>query len=162
MTKTSASCVLSAALALLVPATARAAKPIVAWHIKNPPAKALKPGDRFNLVLSGQIEAGWHLYALEEPPEAAVATIIGLTEGDPADLLHVEEGKPKISLDPLFNVHTGFFTDTTDFTLNLKLAKNAPIGSALLHVLVRYQSCNDHLCLPSHTDTIEVQLATVK
>jgi hypothetical protein len=142
--------------------SAHAAKTPVQWHIKNAPAKAVKAGAKFNLTIEGQIDPGWHLYALEEPAGGPIATIVGLTEGDPADLLRVEAGKPKVQPDPLFNIQTGFFENTADFTLHLQLNSGVPPGVSTLHVLVRYQSCNDRLCLPPHTDTIEVPLTVTK
>jgi hypothetical protein len=148
--------------ALSLTPAAHAAKPPVQWQIKNPPTKPLKQGSKINLALTGQIDSGWHLYALEEPSGGPVATVIGLTEGDPADLLRVEEAKPKILLDPLFNLQTGFFETTADFTLHLTLAKDAPLGASALHVLIRYQSCNDRVCLPPHTDTVEVPIVIAK
>ncbi|WP_158942257.1 protein-disulfide reductase DsbD domain-containing protein [Granulicella sp. S190] len=157
-----ATCILGATLTALSPSFARAAKPPVRWQIKNPPAKALKPGAKFNLALNGQIDAGWHLYALEEPTGGPVATVIGLTEGDSADLLRVDEAKPKLLLDPLFNLQTGFFETTADFVLHLQLANDAPSGATTLHVLVRYQSCNDRVCLPPHTDTVELPMTITK
>jgi hypothetical protein len=152
----------AAAFAFLSLGNARAAKPPVQWQIKNPPTKPLKQGTKVNLTLTGQIDSGWHLYALEEPAGGPVATIIGLTDGDPADLLRVEEARPKTLLDPLFNLQTGFFESTADFTLHLALAKDAPIGASSLHVQVRYQSCNDRVCLPPHTDTVEVPVTIAK
>jgi len=152
----------AAAFAFLSLGNARAAKPPVQWQIKNPPTKPLKQGTKVNLTLTGQIDSGWHLYALEEPAGGPVATIIGLTDGDPADLLRVEEARPKTLLDPLFNLQTGFFESTADFTLHLALAKDAPIGASSLHVQVRYQSCNDRVCLPPHTDTVEVPITIAK
>ena len=155
-------CILAATLAALVPLPAHAAKPPVDWQIKNPPTKPLKAGAKLNLVLSGKIAPGWHLYALEEPTGGPVATVIGLTEGDPADIIRVEESKPKMLLDPLFNLQTGFFETTADFILHVELATDAPNGASALHVLVRYQSCNDRVCLTPHTDTVELPIIIAK
>lgn len=142
--------------------TSYAAKAPVQWHMKTPPPKVLKAGTKFNLSLQGQIDAGWHLYALEEPQGGPVATVIGLTEGDPADLLRVEQGKPKLLPDPLFNLPTGFFENTAEFTLHLQIVKDAPSGTSSLHVMVHYQSCNDRICLPPHTDTVDVPITVTK
>lgn len=151
---------LFAAITLLAanfPADA-AQKPTVQWHVKASPAKPVKPGAKFNVVISGEPDPGWHLYALEEPQGGPVATEIALTEGDPADLLRVEEARPKFLPDPVSQQPTGFFDKSADFTLHLQSAANATPGSSVLRVLVRYQSCNDHVCLPPHTDTIPVPL----
>jgi len=145
-------------LALLAATTRAEAtqKPPVHWHIKSSPAKPVKPGAKFNVAITGELEPGWHLYALEEPQSGPIATEIALTEGDPADLIRVEEGKPKVILDPAFQVPTGFFEKAADFTLHLQLAKQASYGDQQLRVLLRYQSCNDRVCLPPVTDTVTV------
>jgi thiol:disulfide interchange protein DsbD len=147
------------ALAVLCFASGEAkVKPPVEWRIKAAPTKPIKPGGKFTVTIAGQIDPGWHLYALEEPQGGPVATEIALAEDDPADLLHVDEGKPKVLPDPLFDKPTGYFESAAEFTLHLQAPKTAAPGGRSLHVLVRYQSCNDKVCLPPHTDAIEVPL----
>jgi thiol:disulfide interchange protein DsbD len=130
----------------------------VQWQVKAAPAKPVKAGAKFTVSIIGQIDAGWHLYALEEPQDGPVATEIALTDGDPADLIRVEEGKPKVLPDSVFQKPVGFFAGSADFTLHLQLARDARPGPGTLRVLVRYQSCNDRVCLPPHTDTVPVAL----
>lgn len=161
MKRAMAGLLLFGGLAMALPLPAHAGKPIVVWHI-DPPAHALKPGVNLNVVLAAHIDPGWHLYALEEPPGTSSATLIGLVEGDPADLLHVDEGRPITSFDPLSNVPIRWFSGTANFILNLELAKDLRIGPTSLHVMVRYQSCNDRLCLPPHTDLITVPFTVEK
>jgi Disulphide bond corrector protein DsbC len=129
----------------------------VHWRVKSAPTKMVKGGAKFSVTIEGQIDPGWHLYALEEPQGGPMATEVALTEGDPADLLLVEEGKPKVLPDPLFQQPTRFFEGTAEFTLHLQMAKSVS-DRPTLHILLRYQSCNDRICLPPHTDTMEVPL----
>jgi len=152
------SCKLVALLLLATAAAANAAaKPPVTWHLKATP-KLVKQGAKFSVTLTGTLDPGWHLYALEEPEGGPVATEVALTEGDPADLIRVEESKPKVLPDPLFQKPTGFFDTTAEFTLHLQAIKNAASPTQQLRVLIRYQSCNDRVCLPPHTDTVIVPL----
>ncbi len=138
-----------------------APKPPVHWSVKAAPA-SVKAGGRFQVVLQGAIEPGWHLYALQEPEGGPVATEVALAEGDPADLLRVEQLQPTIVPDPVFQVPTAYFAGITAFTLKLQTDRSAVAGPQTLHVLVRYQSCNDRMCLPPHTDTIEVPLKVTR
>jgi len=143
---------------LLLSASAHAApKSPAQWHVKTVPSTA-KAGTKIAITVSGQIDPGWHLYALEEPEGGPIATVVGLTEGDPADLLSVDESKPIVIDDPLFHLRTGFFRGTADFTLHLRIDPSAKPGPNPLHALIRFQSCNDQVCLPPHTDTVEVPL----
>jgi len=146
----------------LSPAENAAAKSIVQWHFKLAPVKAVKPGTKLDVVVSGKIDPGWHLYALEEPEGGPIATVVGLAEGDPADLLGVDQGAPKIVLDRIFQQETPLFEGTADFTLHIQLAKSLEPGEHLLHVLIRYQSCDDHICLSPHTDTIPLSLQVTR
>ena len=144
-------------LALVLGGSASLAAPAKAPVVWQATArKAVKAGTRFAVPLVGAMDPGWHLYALEEPQGGPIATVIALTEGDAADLLQVQEGHPSIVADPAFGVATGYFAGTATFTLQLRMAKDAPAGVQPLHVLVRYQSCNDTVCLPPRTDTVEV------
>lgn len=144
-------------LTLLLPAAMLAA-PIrpVTWSVKSAPHGAVQPGMKFEITIAGAIEPGWHVYALTEPDGGPIATQVGLADGDPADLLKVTSDKPKLVMDPSFGMQTGLFLKTVDFTLHLQAPKAGGAGATPLHVLVRYQSCDDHICLPPHTDTVEV------
>jgi hypothetical protein len=129
----------------------------VSWHVKSAPHNALKPGAKFDVTVAGAIQPGWHVYALQEPDGGPIATQVGLAEGDPADVLKVTSDKPKLVMDPAFGMQTGLFLNTVDFTLHLQAAKEGSSGDTKpLHVLLRYQSCDNHVCLPPHTDTVEV------
>lgn len=149
---------------LLAAGVAPAAPPHspVQWRVKNSPTRPWKLGAKFDLALDGQIEPGWHVYALEEPDGGPIATTVSLTEGDPADVDRVTEGKPKVVLDPAFGKATGLFEDTVEFTLHGKVARDAAPGTHTLHLLVRFQSCSGSLCLPPHTDTVEVPVTLVR
>ena len=151
-----------AAALLLIATTAYAApKSPAQWHIKAAPASA-KAGAKITLTISGKIDPGWHLYAMEEPDGGPIATVVGLTEGDPADLLSVDESKPILIDDPLFHLRTGFFRSAVDFTLHLRVDPSAKPGPNPLHVLIRFQSCNDQVCLPPRTDTLEIPLTITR
>ena len=134
----------------------------VHWQTKDASAKPLKPGAKFTVVLEAMIDPGWHLYALEEPKGGPTATEIALTEGDAADLLRVDQSKPKVLPDPVFQQPTGFFETAADLHPPLQLAPDASPGPHTLHVLAKYQSCNDRLCLPPHTDTLEIPITAAK
>jgi thiol:disulfide interchange protein DsbD len=152
-----------AAIAFSIASTAIASAPpksIVQWHVKSQPTAAVAAGGRFDVTVSGNIDPGWHVYALEEPEDGPVATIVGLSEGDPANLLRVTEGTPKMVSDPIFQQSTGLFESTVDFTLHLQLAKGLGAGIHPLHVLIRFQSCDNHVCLAPHIDTVLVPLQT--
>ena len=140
------------------PAFAAAPKPVVAWKVIRAPIKPVSRGARFNVVITGAIDPGWHIYALNEPEGGPSATEISLAEGDAAHLLHVDQARPQSWLDPAFRQRTTLFRDKAEFTLALQTASPSPSGVIPLHVLVRYQACSARLCLPPHTDQVEMAI----
>lgn len=150
------------ATVLLSSGAGAASKSPVQWHLKSAPNKPVKAGAKFNVTITGMPDPGWHLYALEEPQGGPIATEVSLTEGDPADLLRVEESKPKMLPDPVTQKPAGFFDAAADFVLHLTAAKDAAAGAGTLRVMVRYQSCNDRMCLPPHTETVQVPVTIAR
>ena len=142
------------ACAAAAPAVVAQAHNPVAWTVKSAPHSSVKPGSKFTIAVTGTVESGWHLYAMEEPDGGPIATQVGLAEDDPADLLHVSASKPQTIHDNSFNLDTPVYLTTAEFTLHLQAA--ASPSAKPLHVLVRYQSCNNNMCLPPRTSTIEV------
>jgi hypothetical protein len=98
---------------------------------------------------------------MEEPDGGPIATEIGLGPNDPLTLLNVDEPQPQNIFDPVLRQQTGMFQGAADFTLHLQLPRKPIARDTILHVMVRYQSCSDKLCLPPHTETIEVPLASI-
>jgi thiol:disulfide interchange protein DsbD len=144
---------------------AKAGAPVhspVQWSVKGAPTKAVKAGAKFDMMLQGQIEPGWHVYAMEEPEGGPIATQINLAEDDAADIERVNEDKPKIIQDAVFGKTLGLFEGEAGFTLHLQMERGAAAGLHVLHVLVRYQSCSDRVCLPPHTETVEVPVSVVR
>lgn len=148
--------------AVAVPLVVAAAPPNpVHWSIRDLPAKPLAPGARFTLTLASHIDPGWHLYALEEPDGGPIATEIGLGAEDPVALLKVDEPPPQMISDSVLHQSNGVFQGAADFTLHLQLPRKPLAHDAVLHVMVRYQSCSDRLCLPPRTETVNVPLASL-
>lgn len=148
-------------LAASAPVLAAAPPNPAHWSIQGLPAKPLAPGARFMLTLSSHIDPGWHIYAMEEPDGGPIATEIGLGADDPVTLLKVDEPPPQMVSDPVLHQPTGLFQGAADFTLHLQLPRKPLAHDAVLHVMVRYQSCSDKLCLPPHTETVNVPLASL-
>jgi len=129
------------------------------WTLTGLPAKPLAKGASFHLTLECRIEPGWHIYALEEPEGGPVATQVGLDANDPVQLLAVDQSPPKMVPDVFYREKTALFEEQAKFDLQLKLPKTPIPRSTVLHVIVRYQSCNDRICLVPRRETIELPLA---
>lgn len=127
------------------------------WSLSSDAAgKALKAGDAVRADLKVDIDAGWKLYATDQPPGGPYATKITVAEGKPFEISgKIESPKPTVKSDPLFvgldgkALVTKFFTETATFKIPLKATGDGT--SEALAIDVRFQVCNDRLCLPART-----------
>ena len=132
----------------------------IQWSLKLDSArKTYHKGEQFTLQLQAQIEAGWHLYALEEIPNGPRPTRISLLE-EQAFALAGEIGQPVpiSNFDENFGVETQFYEEAVTFSLPLKIVAIPKPGRTKLRLQVRYQTCNDRLCLPPKTVKLETEV----
>src|SRR5439155_27117904 len=112
--------------------------------------KQLKSGDLFKTNLKAEIEIPWHLYALEQPAGGPIATTIKVTEGKPFEIADkIESPKPTVKFDQNFQIETKFFVNSVKFTVPMKAISDSSADDLALDV--RFQLCNDTLCLPPRT-----------
>jgi thiol:disulfide interchange protein DsbD len=131
------------------------------WTVEGLPKKPVAAGATFTIKLSAHILPGWHIYALDEPDGGPVATQIGLAEGDPLTLLSVDEPQPSMVPDPVLRQPTGKFQNGVGFTLRLRVGRKPLLANAVSHIIVRYQSCNDQVCLPPHSEIVSFPLGAL-
>jgi thiol:disulfide interchange protein len=119
----------------------------VTWSLRLVPPSA-QPGSKVLARLEGKIEAGWHLYSLTTPPGGPNPTTIRLADNPAVERFRVLEPPPKRAFDPNFNLDTETYEGEAAFLIEIELKKDAAAGTSELTAEVRYQSCNDRLCLP--------------
>ncbi len=129
-----------------------AAQNPVAWQLEsNAKGKSLKAGEKFKAKLKAQIEDGWHLYAVEQPEGGPYPTRITINENSPFQL----DGKasssaaPITKFEPTFQIETKSFERAAEFDLPVKTISEAQADD--LAVNVKYQVCDDKICLPPKT-----------
>src|SRR6185369_10701289 len=129
----------------------------VTWSARVEPAK-VKADGKAKVRVSAQIQAGWHLYSLTQG-EPLIATKVTVT--DDANFKSAgaaSQPKPKVAYDPNFQLDTQTFEGEVAFTAPIKVKPTAHIGKQLLTVSVRFQTCNDRLCLPPKTETLTAEV----
>jgi len=135
---------------LFLPAVAGAQNP-VSWSLESEAkGKTLKKDEAFKANLKATIDGDWHLYAVEQPEGGPFPTRITIAESSP----FVIDGKtaspaPITKFDPNFKIDTKFFAKSAEF--NLPLKATAEITADALAVNVKYQVCDDTVCLPPKT-----------
>lgn len=123
----------------------------VSWSLESDAkSKTLKAEEKFKAKLKAKIEGVWHLYAVEQPEGGPFPTKITVSENLPFQLDgKTESPAPITKFDPNFNIDTKFFAKEAEFNLPLKATAEAK-GDELA-INVKYQVCDDTLCLPPKT-----------
>lgn len=107
-------------------------------------------GGRGTARVSISIEGGWKMYSITQGAGGPIPTRITLGEG-PFTIAGVSGPKPKVAMDPNFGINTETHTGSATFTVGFTANAGTPEGPQTLNVNVRYQVCNDTVCLPPKT-----------
>ena len=127
------------------------------WSLELQPAAA-PPGSKIQARLEAKLDAGWHLYSLTTPPGGPNPTTIRLTDNPTVASFRVFEPPPKRAFDPSFGLDTETYETDAIFLIEVELKNGAATGPTDIGAAVRYQSCNDRLCLPPTTRTATAAL----
>lgn len=146
-------------LVSILPNTNQPENPIK-WTLTVESAKQpIKTGDQFVANLTAQIEEGWHLYSLDEIPNGPRPTRIALSAEQPFELAgEIEQPVPIVKYDENFGVETQYYEESVTFSLPIKSLSSAKAGKTNLTVQTRYQVCNERLCLPPKSVTVETPI----
>jgi len=126
---------------------------VVNWSARVEPAK-LKADGKAKVRVNAQISAGWHLYSLTQG-EPLIATKVAITEDANFKVAGTaSQPKPKTAYDPNLQLETQTFEGDVSFVVPVKVKPNARVGKQQLTLTVRFQTCNDRLCLPPKTETL--------
>lgn len=117
----------------------------VKWTLTlDPPSAA--PGSKVTARLEGHIDAGWHLYSMTTA--AAVPTTIKVAPNPAVEKARMFQAPPKRAYDPNFQLDTETYEGSAIFVLELQLKPDASAGASPVSAEVRYQTCNDKVCIP--------------
>ena len=144
---------------LILPLVTFAQNP-VSWSLaSDAKGKSLKSNETIKAKLKANIEGDWHLYAVEQPAGGPFPTKITIAENALFEIEgNIESPAPITKFDPNFQIDTKFFAKQAEF--NLPLKSTAETNGDDLAVNVKYQVCDDTVCLPPKT--VKVSFAGVE
>ncbi|MGH9413083.1 MAG: protein-disulfide reductase DsbD N-terminal domain-containing protein [Terriglobales bacterium] len=143
--KLASAAVIAAAAALALTFALAATPKPVHWSL----SARLTQGDHVAAHLHATIQSGWHLYAMNQTPGGPIATRISLAPHQPFTLSGaIHEAVPHTQLDPNFNLKTSYYLGSASFTIPLRAASRTRAEASTVVINVRYQTCNDRICLP--------------
>jgi thiol:disulfide interchange protein len=140
-------------LASITPVSiAGAAEDPVQWALTFD-SKAAAPGSHVLAKFTGTIQPHWHVYSMTTPPGGPNPTTASIADNPAVAGFKIYQSKPERKLDPSFGIDTETFSGqyVLLFDIELKkgaLKKDAAPVPADITANVRYQSCNDTICLP--------------
>jgi thiol:disulfide interchange protein len=119
----------------------------VQWTLTFEP-KSAPPGSHVLAKFAAKIEPGWHLYSLTTPKGGPIPSTSSLADNPMVAGFKILQPKPERKLDPNFQIDTETFANEVVLLYDVELKKDAVAGPAEITAQVRYQCCNDRLCLP--------------
>ena len=111
-------------------------------------AKSAPPGSHVLAKFTGTIQPHWHVYSITTPPGGPNPTTAKIADDRAVAGFKIYQPKPERKLDPSFGIDTETFSEKYVLLFDVELKKDAPAGPADIAANVRYQSCNDTICLP--------------
>lgn len=123
----------------------------VHWRLTEIPREPLRPGVEFPAAAQATIAPGWHLYALDEPEDGPLPLEFSTEPGGPVTLVSVGADPPERGPAPGTSTAVNFYRGQPRFRLRLRAGPSlgGRTGQAIINI--RFQACNDRMCLPPHT-----------
>ena len=137
---------------LCVLASAQIETPTVQWAAAVAAPGGGKQGGSVTLELSGEIQEGWHVYALTEPAGGPTALRVTLDDNAIAEVAGNPTGSiPQKRHDPSFGLETRFYTHSFTVRLPVQVKQQPAAGRQLIPISVRFQTCSERECQPPTT-----------
>jgi len=131
---------------------------IVKWTAVPAPQR-VNPGGRLTVTLKGTIQNSWHTYSITQPRGGPLPTTIKLPPMQPFRLAGPITGtEPERMFDPNFSMQAEIHVERVVYTLPVMVDSNTTGGDHYLSVAVRFQACNDQICLPPATLLVKTTL----
>jgi hypothetical protein len=120
----------------------------VHWSAAVTSAAAIRRGGTATLDLSGAVQNGWHVYALEQHSGGPTSLRITLDANNFVTVAGPASGTaPEKIQDTHFGFETQLYTHPFIVHLPLRVGQELPAGKQFIPVSVRFQACSDRECL---------------
>lgn len=137
-------------LGLLSIGQAAQAQNPVSLSMSVKPAK-VSAGGKVTANISASIGGGWHMYSITQGAGGPIPTRISVAEGVFKAAGGASGSAPKREMDPNFGIMTEFYAGSASFSIPVSTDGSTAPGTQTLTINVRYQVCNDTMCLPPKT-----------
>jgi hypothetical protein len=131
----------------------------VQWTGVVAPKTAVRAGTNIVIELSAEVQAGWHVYGLAQLPGGPTPLRVTLDTNEVAQIAGVPSATPpEKKHDEAFDLDTEVYRGAFDLHLPAQVNQHPAVGRKLIPVSVRFQACNDRVCLPPRTVHVSVPI----
>jgi Disulphide bond corrector protein DsbC len=131
----------------------------VHWSASVNSATAIARGSAATIDLSGEVQQGWHVYALEQHSGGPTALRITLDTNTVVTAAGPTSGTaPEKVQDTHFGFETQLYTHPFIVHLPVRVDRELAAGKQLIPVSVRFQACSDRECLLPRTVHLSVPI----
>jgi thiol:disulfide interchange protein DsbD len=141
---------------LFLTAFAAVAQNPVSLSINVAPS-SIPAGGKGTARVTAGIQGGWYIYSLTQGGGGPNPTRVSL-DGGPFKIGSVGGPAPKVKFDENFQMNTETYSGSATFNVPFTVAADAAEGAQNLTVNVRFQACNDTVCLPPKTLKVSAPL----
>jgi thiol:disulfide interchange protein DsbD len=127
----------------------------VQWSLSLEPAAA-PPGSLVLARLEARIDPGWHVYSTTSA--GAIPTTVKMAANAAVEKVRIFQAPPRKAYDPNLQLDTETYEGSAVFLLELHLKPDAAAGASEISAEVRYQTCNDKVCIPPRRRTASATL----
>ena len=131
----------------------------VRWTASVTAPATITRGSTATLEVSGEVQEGWHVYALEQQPHGPTPLRITLDANAIVAAGGTVSGtSPETVHDSHFGFDTQLYTRPFIIHLPLQVIGELTAGRQLIPVSVRFQACSDRECLLPRTVHLSVPI----
>jgi DsbC/DsbD-like thiol-disulfide interchange protein len=133
----------------------------VKWTI-SPAVTELRTDYAAPVNLAATIDKGWYIYSITQKPGGPTPMTVSVAPSPPFSIEGgVTAPAPVVVFDKEFNINTERYEGAPSFVVPVAAKIAAGAQPQTLDIKVRFQACNETMCLPAHTVTLtnRVQVA---
>ncbi|MEP6905530.1 MAG: protein-disulfide reductase DsbD domain-containing protein [Gemmatimonadales bacterium] len=123
----------------------------VRWML-SPAVAELRPDSVTPVHLAATIDNGWYIYAITQKTGGPTPMTVGVAPSPPFSISgEVTSPAPVVVFDKEFNMNTERYEGAPSFIVPVATTIASGPQPDSLDVKVRFQACNETLCLPART-----------
>ena len=120
------------------------------------------PGEKFDIQVQLNIDAGWHLYGDVSDEQQFLPTKLKIVSNPTVEVIEISSPEATQKRDPVFKQMISVYEGSVSFSIQLKVNASAASGPVEIEATLDYQACDDRKCLAPQHVTFQLPLMIKK